>query len=127
MISVRFEGLVVILTLVISSTAYTPRALAEEADQSNSVGAETIPEAIDRAASQSYLLNQGNFFEDHSISGDAAFLFGIGYDEDRVAKEARTIEAISQDLLTQQTEEGPVIRTRDLANPYTTSVLQTQP
>ncbi len=127
MISVRFKSLVTTLTLVISSTVYIPRVLAEEVSQSDSVSAETVPEAIDRAASRSSLLNKGNFFEDRSIAGDAAFTFGIGYDEDRIAKEARIIEAISRDLLSQQTSDGPVIRTRDLANPYTTSVLTTQP
>jgi hypothetical protein len=115
------------LTLVISSTAYIPGVLAEEVPQSDSASAETVPEALDRAASQSSLLSKGNFFEDRSFLGDVGFTFGIGYDEDRIAKEARTIEAVSQDLLSQQTSDGPVIRTRDLANPYTTSVLTIQP
>lgn len=115
------------LSLVISSTVYVPGGLAEEVSPAEPIIAETVPEAIDRAASQSSLLNQGNFFEDRSIAGDAAFIFGIGYDEDRIAKEARTIEAVSRDLLNQQTSEGPVIRTRDLANPYTTSVQTIQP
>lgn len=120
------ERLIAGLVIVISSTVYIPGALADESPKSGSGTVETIPEAIDRAASHSSLLSQGGYFEDRSIAGDAAFTFGLGYDEARLAKEAQRLGIVSQDLLNQQGSEGPIIRTRDLPNPYTASLLTTK-
>ncbi len=112
---VRFEQLIGIVVLTMCPVPYGSSVFAEEEISSAS---ETIPEVVDRAAIQS----SGGFFEQRTTGADARFLFGIGYDENRLAKDAQRIEVIYQDLLEQQASRGPILRTPDLANPYSTSV-----
>jgi len=114
---VRFNRLLGMVFLSLSPIAYSPGVFAE-VGISNSKG-EMIPEVIDRAVIQS----SGDFFEERTTGGDARFIFGIDYDEEKLAKDAQRIEVIYQDLLEQQASRGPVLRTPDLANPYSTSVL----
>jgi len=113
---VRFERLIGMVLLATSSLAYGPSVFAEEGIANAN---ETIPEVVDSAALQS----AGDFFEQRTTEADARFIFGIGYDDDKLAKDAQRIEVIYQDLLEQQVSDGPVLRTPDLANPYSTSVL----
>jgi len=110
----RFARLIGIGMLA-TPIAFGPSVFAEEGISSAS---KTIPEVVDRAAIES----SGGFFEQRTTGADARFVFGIGYDENRLAKDAQRIEVIYQDLLEQQAATGPVLRTPDLANPYSTSV-----
>lgn len=68
-----------------------------------------------------------NSFWDHAaISGDAKFIFGIGYSDNQIAKDARRIETLYLDLLEQQDRDNPTVRTRDLPNPFDTSLFELQ-
>lgn len=77
----------------------------------------TIPEVVDDLATLE------RFWLERSIAGEAIFTFGIEYDENRIARSGRRLEALYRDLLQDQTQ-GALIRTRDLENPYSTSLLQ---
>lgn len=118
--SMKFKSFIGIVVLITASTACVSDALADEASPSSR--GKTIPEVIDEAANQS----SGDFFESRSLEQDAAFTFGIGYDEDKLAKDAQQIQILSEDLLNQQASDGPLIRTQDLVNPYNTSVRETR-
>lgn len=111
----NFIGMVVLITATCG-----PGTLAQE--KVPEASSETIPGVIDRASTQS----SGDFFENRSLKQDAAFVFGIGYDEDKIAKDAQRIEVLYKDLLYQQSGDGPTIRTQDLSNPYTTSIRLTR-
>ena len=63
-----------------------------------------------------------DFFKDVSIGGDAKFSFGTSYADDEIAKAARQTEALYRDLLEQQNNDNPVVRTRDLPTPFSTSI-----
>ena len=117
---VRFKGLVSLLVLAASATVFIPSGLAQTASpEVSQLGKPTIPEALNQAA------NFNNFYKDRSTAGDALFTFGLnGFDEAKIAKAARRTEALYLDLLQQQNEDNPIVRTRDLANPYETSLLQ---
>ncbi len=118
--SMKFRSFMgVVVVLLASSITCLPDVVAQEEP---SLENETIPELIDRVATQS----SGDFFESRSLAEDAAFVFGIGYDEDKLAKDAQRIEVLYQDLLRQQVSSDPIIRTQDLTNPYTTSLQQTR-
>lgn len=117
---VRFKCGVGLMILVATSALYAPGGRAQNIP---SYKTKTIPEVVDQVAIQS----SGTFFENRSTAGDALFLFGIGYDEAKLAKDAQRIEVLYQDLLKQQAESDPVIRTQDLASPFNTSLrLSTQ-
>lgn len=95
-------------------------ARAQEAQFHAQLGTPTIPEAIEQAVSQD------TYFRDQSLAGDARFLFGLDYNEAKLNQDAQRLEALYQDLQRQQAQDSPIIRTRDLANPYTASLLDTQ-
>jgi len=116
---VRFDSCIGLIILV-ASTIYMPSVWAQNTP---SYKPKTIPEVVDQVAIQS----SGDFFENRSTAGDARFLFGIDYDDTKLAKDARRIEVLYQDLLKQQAESDPVIRTQDLDSPFNTSLrLSTQ-
>lgn len=81
------------------------------------LGAPTIPQAIDQAIALE------DYFQDQSLGGDARFLFGLDYGEAAINRSARRLEALYRDLQQQQANDSPILRTRDLTTPYTTSLL----
>ncbi|AFZ42697.1 hypothetical protein PCC7418_0468 [Halothece sp. PCC 7418] len=72
----------------------------------------------------------GNFFTNRSISEQFQLIFGIGgvkgnglssFPENELVRDTQLLDTIYKDYLQQQAG-GDAIRTRDLANPYTTSL-----
>lgn len=109
------------LTVVATSTLLTSVEVFAQTPAIDSFGQlsqPTIPQAADR------ITKLDRFFFDQSTAGDALFTFGINYGEVRAASVAKRLERFYADLLTQQEEDSPIIRTRDLVNPFDTSVLQ---
>jgi hypothetical protein len=110
----KWSGAFVLATLM-SSTGSA--VLAQEAElpplrQSN------IPEVVDRNA------DLNSFWSEAFIGGDAKFFFGLEYKENSLAKDARRIETLYQDLLDQQDRDNPTVRTRDIPSPYNTSLFE---
>lgn len=89
----------------------------EMAEPQVQLGTPTIPEAIDRA------IRLDDYFQDQSILGDTRFIFGLDYEEADINRAAKRLEALYRALQQQQANDSPIIRTRDLATPYTTTLL----
>lgn len=82
----------------------------------------TIPEAFNRA----YYSHTGNFFDNRGIWQGFRLIFGIpNYVENSISQDGRAVNRLYRDVLEQQTSSGPVLRTPDLPNPYTGSILTT--
>lgn len=115
---VRLKGVVglgcVVLGVLGASTAWAQQATVE----SQQLDSLTVPGAIDAAAG----LN--TFSKDQSVLGDALFTFGLDNQEKRINRAGARIEAVYLDLLQQQDDDNPIVRTRDLANPFSTSLHQ---
>jgi len=78
--------------------------------------------------------NSGSFYAITGVSGQFNNIFGWrflrsqplfkgSYIDNLFTLDARLVEAIYRDYLQQQTD-GPVVRTRDLANPFNSSMLE---
>ncbi|TVQ46799.1 MAG: serine/threonine protein kinase [Gloeocapsa sp. DLM2.Bin57] len=81
---------------------------------------ETIPDLFLRAFTQ----NSGNFFTSVSYEGQFNLIFGFNeFPENQITRDAELTSIFSQDLMRQQANQVP-LRTRDLANPYQSSLLQ---
>jgi hypothetical protein len=85
---------------------------------------EPINDLFNRAINNS----SGTFYDITSISGQANIIFGWrswpgSYPENQITQDAQTVEILTKDVMDRQDHSLPV-RTRDLANPYTTSVIQ---
>jgi hypothetical protein len=82
----------------------------------------TIPEAFNRA----YYRNDGNFFDNRGIWQGFRLIFGIpSYVENAISEDGRRVDRLYKEVLEQQVSSDPVLRTPDLPNPYTGSILTT--
>jgi hypothetical protein len=82
----------------------------------------TIPEAFNRA----FYRNDGNFFDNRGILQGFRLIFGVpSYVENAISEDGRAVNRLYREVLEQQVSSDPVLRTPDLPNPYTGSVLTT--
>ena len=80
----------------------------------------SIPEVVD------YNTRINSFYKDAGVLGDTKFTFGVGYSDNMIRKVARQTEALYLDLIQQQDDDYPIVRTRDLPSPFTTSIYTLQ-
>lgn len=82
----------------------------------------TIPEQFNRA----FYSHDGNFFDNRGIWQSFRLIFGIpNYVENSISQDGRAVDRLYKEVLEQQVSSDPVLRTPDLPNPYTGSVLTT--
>lgn len=126
----RFRNLVSVLVLAAASTAVlasetladTPRSNAE----SFGFGYENLSETFNRAFTE----NSGTYFQNRTLGRQVDLIFGIGgidntsFPEREIDRDAELIYVLYQDALYQQSSSDPIIRTPDLPNPYSSSILQ---
>ena len=107
-----------VLTAIGLITASASVAQVAPGDPLNSLSAPTIPAAADQKA------ELDKFWPESSIVGDAAFMFGIQYDDIKIRNSAQRLSTFYRDLLRQQSEDQPIIRTRDLESPFSSSLYE---
>lgn len=82
----------------------------------------TIPQAFNQA----YYNRRGNYFDNRQIWQSFSLIFGIrDFPEQAISRDGRTINRLYKEVLEQQVSSDPVLRTPDLPNPYTGSILTT--
>ena len=97
---------------------FAPISAAETTEVS--LGGKSIPNVVD------YNSRLNDYYKDDSILGDAKFIFGGSFADHSIRKAARQTEALYLDLLDQQDRDHPIVRTRDLPNPFSTSIFSLQ-
>ncbi len=118
-VNIKKWGGVVVLTALMSSVASV--ALAEEKESElPPLRESSIPEVLDLNTK----LN--SFYDQAFTTGDAKFLFNLSNEDLKIIRDSRRIQALYEDLLEQQDRDHPTVRTRDLPNPYDTSVFELQ-
>lgn len=80
----------------------------------------SIPAVVD------YNTRIDTYYQDDSIGGDANFLFNIRSEEGKIRRAGRQFEALYHDLMHQQDIDNPIMRTKDLPNPFSSSMYQMQ-
>lgn len=122
--STQLNNLITILTLSICSSLFAPIVVAETEAEYSPSAVESIPDLFDRA----FFTNTGNGFENSSLASQFNFLFGWdtsprgSFIENSIERDAANVHAIYKDLLQQQAQQGEPVKTRDLANPFDTSL-----
>jgi hypothetical protein len=82
----------------------------------------TIPDAFQRA----FYSHNGNFYDNRGIRESLRLIFGIPhYVENAIYLDGRSVNRLYREVLQQQVASDPVLRTPDLPNPYTGSILTT--
>jgi hypothetical protein len=75
-------------------------------------------EAVDQAA------KTHSFWSENSLGGEAKDTFFIEADDTRIQRRAERFEGVYLDMMKQQNESGVIMRTPDISNTYTTSLLE---
>lgn len=111
---INFNRLGSVLVIIVAATGFHGSAIAQT--KAN----ETLGDTFERT----YFNNDPNFFQNRSFKRQLNWMFGInGFPDNEINRDAAQIHDLWQSSLQQQTNSDPVIRTRDLPNPYGTSIL----
>jgi hypothetical protein len=79
----------------------------------------SVFEAVDQAA------KTNAFWSENSVGYDAKALFLI--DDAQIQRRSEKFEAVYLDLMKQQSDGSVIMRTKDISNTYTTSLMEMQP
>ena len=108
-----------VLMVLVGMGLVAPMSSAEEINE-DQLGNASIPAAVD------YNTRLNDYYRDDSLLGDAKFFSGFTYGDNAIRKASRQAEALYRDLVNQQDDDNPIVRTRDLPSPFTTSVFTLQ-
>ncbi|MDR9405107.1 MAG: hypothetical protein RI580_16930 [Halothece sp. Uz-M2-17] len=121
------------ISFILASFGSTVLAQPHSSTDNNNSSHNATPityEGVDDLFQQAITYESGNFFDNRSIAQQFQLIFGIGgvksgglssFPENEIVRDAQLLDTLYKDYLQQQTGGG-AIRTRDLPNPYTTSV-----
>ena len=121
-----FNKFFTILLVSAASSIFASEALAgTEPTDSSSEPQESIAETFN----QTFFKNSGDSFKAGSILGQLNLIFGFAaapegsFPENQISRDGQEIHMLYQELLKQQNQSQPMIRTRDLSNPFDSSLL----
>lgn len=123
----RFLTIATITTLT-CVIAHPSSAQMNNSEPSGEVEAINPPMTVDRLVNQTFWANSGDFFEQASIPGQMNTMFGWrrfpqgSFPENNITEDGLLLSAILHDYFRQLQQREPNIRTRDLANPFDTSL-----
>jgi hypothetical protein len=93
-------------------------AIAVACLSGNAVKAEPVADTISNALFE----QSGDIYRNRGIDRQATLLFGLSFPEHEFMNDAKSVERLYREGMRQQGSNDGVIRTTDLANPFTTSV-----
>lgn len=114
----RFGSLISVLVLVSTATGFPLAALAQPISSPQISSSNTSNEFV-----QEFFRNDREFFRNGSLGRQLALIFGFDFPENEIAQDAELIDNLYEIRIVQQSSSDPIVRTRDLPNPYTTSIL----
>ena len=116
--------------LAIATVGFASNVLAQQVPAPiTQVPVQTLPEALDAALGR----NSGTYSTNTlSLTRQVDLIFGVGsyatsFRENEVTEDARLLHVVYLDALEQQAHSSPLIRTRDLPNPFSASLMTYQP
>jgi hypothetical protein len=125
----RYKSLSALFLLGAAAIALPTAAVAQTTTNTvnnEALIAPTPNDILERA----FFRNDPNFYRNRETKRQIDFLIGPGsiirnsYPENEIARDGELVTIFYQDLLDQQTKSDPFLRTPDLPNPYSTSILQ---
>ncbi len=116
-------ALVIFTTACLSSTAMAQTSPINQYSQSA-----TLADRFE----QVFYTKDKDFQENRSFGRQLDFMFGFGsfntsFVDNEINADTKAITTLYKQALLQQGSSSPAVRTRDLPNPYDTSVLQSPP
>jgi hypothetical protein len=108
--------------LVLLATISLPTAVSA---QTETPKYETTNDVFNRA----FFKNDPNFYGNNTFRRQIDWMLGPGslfknsFPENEIARDAELVNTVYRDVMSQQVSNDPYIRTPDLPNPYTTSIM----
>ncbi|MGF1539165.1 MAG: serine/threonine protein kinase [Pleurocapsa sp.] len=119
--SIKFTKLAQILVITTIASLFSVEVMAQTEDDSNS--SETI--SLSQAFKDAYFTRGKDAYEQSGYLGQINAIFGFtGFPEQHISQDGQAVNSLYRYALQKQTEVGSPIMTRDLANPYDTSLLE---
>jgi hypothetical protein len=123
--STRLINLTTILLASIASSVFAHSAVAQSVtppvDSFNDVSADSHSTAT--IFEKLLTDTAGDFYQDTSLEGQFNHMFG-SYSENEISEAGIKINQAFNQLMKQQVGNDPLMRTRDLANPFDTSIME---
>jgi hypothetical protein len=119
-INLKYQHIGSLIVLFTAAFGVPSVASAQNAPNSQSPNA-----VIERA----FFKDDPNFYGNNSFSRNIDWMLGPGtlfrnsFPENEIARDAELVNIVYRDLLVQQSTNDPIIRTPDLPNPYSSSLL----
>lgn len=115
-----FRSLSSVLVIMVAATGFHAAAIAQPTSSTQPKADETLAETFE----QTFFANDPTFFRNRSLGRQLNWMFGFnGFTENEINRDAAQVHDLFRSSLKQQTASDPAIRTRDLPNPYETSIL----
>ncbi len=114
--TIKFTKLSKILVIATIATIFTAPAMAEEEQSSMS---------LNEAFKEAYFKHAGNAYQKMDFFGQLNSLVGFTWFADRqIMLDGKSVDNLYQQAIEQQSSVGMPMMTRDLPNPYTTSLIE---
>jgi hypothetical protein len=121
------------LTTLTCIIANPSEAQTVNSDQSTTIEVveESTPLNMNELVNLAFSENSGNFFQQADLSGQLNTIFGWrnfpqgSFPENNITRDGLLLNAILADYFKQLQQENPPIRTRDIPNPFDSSVGET--
>ena len=111
--SIKFTKFSSILLITAISSLFAFEAKAEE------------PLSLADTFEEAYFQNTGNAYDRASIWGQIKSITGVtGFSDQQITADSKLIDTVYKDAMKAQSEVGAPLKTRDLQNPYTTSIFE---
>ena len=113
--SIKFTKLSSILLITTISCLFACNAKAEEAT--------ARPRSVSETFQDAYFEHTGDNYDNSGIVKQLNTIFGFqGFPDNQISADGKLVDEIYQDVLRGQSRAGSPIKTRDLKNPYSTSL-----
>lgn len=117
---INFSYLSSLLIVIAATAGLNPAAIAQPASSTQPKPNETLAETFNRA----FFGSDRDFFTNRSLRRQLDWIFGTnGFPENEIHRDSKRVHNLYQAALERQVSSDPPIRTRDLPNPYATSIL----
>jgi hypothetical protein len=118
---VRFTGVLSLIAIA------SPIVFIGSANVANAQPAPTQPaveavQTIPQAFEDAYFSFDENFYRNRQLPRSLTWFLGP-FPENEISRDGKAVNHLYEDVLTQQTSDGPTIRTPDAENPYQSSLL----
>lgn len=117
---VRLNRLIGTIACTTVLTSLSSAAFAQETPRQPA--RPTVPPTPLEVLDDAFFRNSGNFYENDDIIRELGVLFGP-FPENNITRDAAAVNRVYNSLLVQQSQLDPTIRTADLENPFTASLL----